>query len=642
MTSQLQCSAGSLTCVERRSDAGPLLDKLGGLPLALALAGAYISIASLTAEEYIAHYNETWDRLMASQDLTPLQEYAERSVLTTWKISYEQVRVVNKEAAVMLDQWAFLNPGDMSYTLIETYNDKVESREEDEALARDKLSFRNAVGVLARYSLISNMEDTGRFSIHAVVHDWSLYNLFDDEYRERLCVRAIRMVAESVPSSQDADSLQAAQWLLSHARMAARRHAKMNEVAGLHLELHKLACFMSEWESSQEVESLYVRALRGYEETLGAKHTSTLDTVNNLGNLYYNQGKTKKAEEMYVRALGGYEEAWRVKYAPTLSTINNLGILYADQGKMKKAEEMYVRALRGLEEALGAKHMLTLDPVHNLGILYADQGKRKEAEEMLMRALRGYEEALGANHTSTLDTVNSLGHLYADQGKMKEAEEMYLRSFRGCQEAWRAKHKSTLDSIHCLGFLYCKQGKMKEAEAMLVQALRGYEEALGAKHTSTLLVVNNLGMLYAGQGKLKEAEEMLLRALRGYEDAWGAKHTSTLDIVYNLGILFNHQDEVEKAKFMYERAAEGYEDVEVNRDAQIAFIRNQLPTLVARDGNTDGPCQVDGQRPLISSTGMAIQASRAPACDLAETRSAASEAPVRPRKRDFLLRVLNR
>ena len=67
------------------TDASLLLDKLGGLPLALVQAGAYIRARNLTAEKYIAHYEKTWDKLMAYQDRYPRQEYAERSVLTTWK-----------------------------------------------------------------------------------------------------------------------------------------------------------------------------------------------------------------------------------------------------------------------------------------------------------------------------------------------------------------------------------------------------------------------------------------------------------------------------------------------------------------------------------------------------------------------------
>ncbi|KAK5550314.1 hypothetical protein LTR46_011682 [Exophiala xenobiotica] len=47
---------------------------------------------------------------------------------------------------------------------------------------------------------------------------------------------------------------------------------------------------------------MYLRALQGYEGALGPNHTSTLDTVNNLGNLYKNQGKLDESEQMYTGA----------------------------------------------------------------------------------------------------------------------------------------------------------------------------------------------------------------------------------------------------------------------------------------------------------------------------------------------------
>jgi hypothetical protein len=46
---------------------------------------------------------------------------------------------------------------------------------------------------------------------------------------------------------------------------------------------------------------MYMRALRGYEKAWGAEHTSTLETVNNLGNLYSDQGKMAEAEELWLR-----------------------------------------------------------------------------------------------------------------------------------------------------------------------------------------------------------------------------------------------------------------------------------------------------------------------------------------------------
>jgi hypothetical protein len=41
---------------------------------------------------------------------------------------------------------------------------------------------------------------------------------------------------------------------------------------------------------------MYQRALQGKEKVWGPDHTSTLDTVNNLGNLYVNQGKLDEAD----------------------------------------------------------------------------------------------------------------------------------------------------------------------------------------------------------------------------------------------------------------------------------------------------------------------------------------------------------
>ena len=186
-----------------------------------------------------------------------------------------------------------------------------------------------------------------------------------------------------------------ARQVLPHARMAASRHLRMKEEKGLEYKLHEIAYFMQDWESSTEVEGLYVRALTGYEEALGAKHTSTLDTVNNLGVLYKNQGRMKEAEEMYLRALKGKEEALGAKHTSTLETVNNLGNLYRDQGRIEEAEEMYIRALRGCEEALGAKHTSTLGTVYNLGILYDKQDISAKAKEMYTRVMKGYTEAEG-------------------------------------------------------------------------------------------------------------------------------------------------------------------------------------------------------------------------------------------------------
>lgn len=61
----------------------------------------------------------------------------------------------------------------------------------------------------------------------------------------------------------------------------------------------------------------------------------------------------------------------------TLNTINNPGNLYADQGTMEEAEVMFWRALKRKEEAWGPKHTSVMDTVNSLGTLYRVQGKKR-------------------------------------------------------------------------------------------------------------------------------------------------------------------------------------------------------------------------------------------------------------------------
>jgi hypothetical protein len=73
-----------------------------------------------------------------------------------------------------------------------------------------------------------------------------------------------------------------------------------------------------------------MRALRGKEKAWGVEHTSTLDTVNNLGRLYADQRKIVEAEEMYTRALQGYKKAMGVDHPKTRLIARNLNRLHAN------------------------------------------------------------------------------------------------------------------------------------------------------------------------------------------------------------------------------------------------------------------------------------------------------------------------
>ncbi|KAH7111298.1 hypothetical protein B0J11DRAFT_194482 [Dendryphion nanum] len=66
---------------------------------------------------------------------------------------------------------------------------------------------------------------------------------------------------------------------------------------------HGLGYLLSEGDRG-EIEEMYPRAMRGYEKAWGLEHISTLDTVNNLGNL----GRMDEAEKMLLRGAARIQE----------------------------------------------------------------------------------------------------------------------------------------------------------------------------------------------------------------------------------------------------------------------------------------------------------------------------------------------
>jgi tetratricopeptide (TPR) repeat protein len=510
-----------------------LLALLDGLPLAIAQAGAYLQESGVGLAAYLRFYEQQWSKLMDSDHFTdtPLQDYPDRSVWTTWAISYQAIRDKHEATANLLLLWSFLDNKDLWHGLFATACGKsiVATRMLSGwigNIASSELEFSRAMQLLRNYSLVEAVAETASYATHPVVHQWAHHSQAK-HFAVELSRLAVVAVGWSVPGSSIRDYSTLQRRLLPHAQ----------------------ACFGLIVESRGD---WWLSINRRNDEDLDGdeQQETVLDAIHLLGDLYADQGKLGKAEQMYVRALRGMEDALGPKHTLTLDTVNNLGILYRDQGKLGEAEQMYERALRGYEEALGPKHTSTLMTVGNLGNLYTGQGKLGEAEKMYERALRGMEEALGPTHTSTLMTVGNLGNLYTDQGKLGEAEKMYLRVLRGMEEALGPIHTLTLRTVNNLGSLYFDQGKLGEAEQMYERALRGYEEALGdqlvQQYTPALNTIENMGTLYAKQGRTVKARAMYLKALSGLDGLLGQSSDRYRELAAKVGALPSPQPGIDK------------------------------------------------------------------------------------------------
>ena len=83
---------------------------------------------------------------------------------------------------------------------------------------------------------------------------------------------------------------------------------------------------------------MYQRALQGNEKALGRDHALTLDTVNNLGTLYVNQGRLEEAQATCQRALSGFQAVLGPSHPKSELILRNMLPLQHTRGTVRGVE----------------------------------------------------------------------------------------------------------------------------------------------------------------------------------------------------------------------------------------------------------------------------------------------------------------
>ncbi|KAI0442909.1 hypothetical protein F4803DRAFT_550628 [Xylaria telfairii] len=582
-------------------DAISLARELDGLPLALATAGAYLEQTSTTFASYLNLYRDSWVRLQTS---TPrLGSYADRTLHSTWQLSYDQIQRQNGNSAALLRLWAYFDNQDVWLELLQSH--KKHSIPWIHEVTKDELSFTDAIRTLINYGLVEvdhsvdELIESRGYSVHSCVYSW-ITHVLNQEWSIDLAKYAIKCVASHFSEQESYKQWFVQRRLLQHASKysdAILDTIIEDQEAWIYRQLGNLQRYHHKLEKAKE---LYDRALQADEKISGINHPSTLASLHCIGVLYLVSEKWKEAEEVLQRqlsiaqkagcvdwqtlnimiALGrSYREQSLLKEAEdmlqqtlqsaeehhpgsrwVLHTLQELGLVYEKQGKPKEAEEMLQGVLKSTEEALGTDHMATVRAVWNLAYIFYRQGKLGDAQKLYRRAIQSYQKTLGPNHTSTLRAVNNLGGVLYKQGELEEAKEICRQAIQGYQKTLGPNHILTLNAVNNLGGVLYKQGELEEAEETCRQLIQGYQKTLGPNHTSTLRAVHNLGGVLYKQGELEEAEEICCQLIQSYEKTLGPDHKFTLNAIYHLGIVLENKGELEEAEEMYRQAIQGLQN----------------------------------------------------------------------------------
>jgi tetratricopeptide (TPR) repeat protein len=151
--------------------------------------------------------------------------------------------------------------------------------------------------------------------------------------------------------------------------------------------------------------------------------------LNNLGFIYYNQGKRDKAEKLFLAASGFQFTPSNPLDVDQWQILNNLGRLYQFTNKYEKAEDLYKRALQLVEVRRGPSHPGLSVVLDNLGMLYARTGRYREAESQFQRSLAILEHSrMSFDAIFMMRTLYGLGEAYRRQNDAVRAEEMLARA----------------------------------------------------------------------------------------------------------------------------------------------------------------------------------------------------------------------
>ncbi|KAJ7437343.1 P-loop containing nucleoside triphosphate hydrolase protein [Mycena latifolia] len=525
-----------------------IVQKLHWLPLAVAQAGAYISLSG-SLEKYLDLYESTTSRIQLLNQRPPQSEYG-WSVYATWQISFENV---SSQARELLQLCSFIHHDGItedifqqaaSYKLKPGGPTEVDLHEPLGFLAKfldrrgskwDSLKFIALTDELGRFSLIDFQAASGdiSFSIHPLVHEWCRAILEADAPTE-LCMH--KLIGMSLSSR--GDDFQFSHQMFPHLDALWFKMdldlSRQPNILDTSFASQCLRVYHEEGKWREGAAELAKMVLNRRRELLGEDHPDTLTTMANLANSYSDMGQFHKAAKLDKVVLNKRREFLSEDHPDTLRAMGNLALRYSQMGQVNEAAELEKFVLTKRKELLGEDHLDTLNAMGNLAIRYARMEKVHEAAELEKVVLSKRKDLLGEDHPDTLRAMGNLAIRYSQLGQSHEAAELQKVVVGKHKNVLGNSHPATLRTMGRLARTYSDMGQFHQAAELEKVVLNKQTELLGEDHPDTLRSLANLGLTCFQIGRLTEARELQELALNACRRVLGEGHPDTVDTAHRL------------------------------------------------------------------------------------------------------------
>lgn len=517
------------------SDIRDLAFELGGLPLALTLAGAYLCESGVTVAAYrrllaehfdIAGGSDSWARLLEDAISLALAAVADRP-----------------DALPLLRVLSWYSHEPVPVDLLLGSSGPAET------------GVTQALRVLAAHGLVRLGDET--VSVHR--HVQTLVRTADDrdpfrsaEVIAQALAIATTLLDEYAPPVHESSSWPRWQSLLPHITALADRSAPEYDTPVTAHLLNRTGLFLCEQGNPGGALTFLERSHEAYRHALGDDHHAALAALGNFAGALQAAERIDEAVVTFRQVLDTCGRVLGPDHAFTLSSRADLGGALLARGDIHSAVSLLEDALVRNERAFGTNHPSSLSVTANLAYAHQVAGRPEQAIPLLKRVLDGRQQTLGNNHPSTLVTRHNLASAYHAAGELAQAVPMLEENLSARLHVLGGDHPETLTSRNSLAYALLSAGRLNLALPMLQGVLTDRERVLGPDAPDTITSRSNLAAAFWTNGDLSQAAELFEQTVEDCLKRLGTDHPDTLAARHNLAGVYRATGRYEEALTLFE------------------------------------------------------------------------------------------
>ena len=509
-----------------RQAALDLAGGLGGLPLALEQAAAYIQATGDTLAGYLASFQQRRPDMLARGEATGYDS----TVAATWALTFEQLEQSAPQAAGLLRLLACCAPEAVPLRLLlQSRTGLAEQLGSQVAvvlvpLLEDELAAGDAIAALRGYSLIS-AAGSGLVSVHRLVQAVTA-----DQMPAELAAGWRQAAAAVIQAALPGDPRVPADWpmfalLLPHAQVALAAGSE---------GMARVASYLGRSGSYQAARELYRGVFDARVRALGPEHPDTLTARSNLALWTGEAGDVAGARDQFAALLPIRERVSGPEHPETLTARASLAYWTGEAGDAAGARDQLAALLPDIQRILGPEHPDTLATRANLARWTGKAGDAARARDQYSALLPVTARVLGPEHPDTLAARSNLAYWTGYAGDAAGARDQFAALLPVDERVLGPEHPDTIADRGNLGRWIGDAGDAAGARDQHAALLPVDERVLGREHPGTLAGRGNLARWTGEAGDAAGARDQLAALLPVLERVLGPEHPDTLATRGNL------------------------------------------------------------------------------------------------------------